>query len=404
MRIDKERDCERMSIGIDSRDILRHGVDKEIERLRQQIKKLESKKAVPTIEPSMTLGVAIITKNGANTILRAIKSMSGYADECVVVDTGSTDGTRKLLENYGFTVGLGGDKRMYTFKWCDDFSAARNYAQSKCKADYILWLDDDDEVPEDTAKLIKAAMDNPGPKTTNKTVSFSLNMINVVNDQPIGEQVMQPRIYPNVDNIHWEGSIHESYIPSLEKLGIQNVSISNAYIHHWGYNSPELNEQKNRRNMEYLKREEKSPMSLYHLGTTSMCMNSMEDAVKYYEEMLEAYPHMQEEFKDHVKYMLATCYIDLGGNEKALTLLENNTKPDAKFWLAEICLRMGEITHAINGYWKYLGMKDITDPWGTKSLYYRHCCYMRLKEIYSRKLEYIEESCKQEYPEEVQWK
>ena len=65
-----------------------------------------------------------------------------FADEIVVVDTGSTDNTVKVAENF--------TDKVYFYAWCDDFSKARNYAISKATCEYVMWLDADDIVPPET--------------------------------------------------------------------------------------------------------------------------------------------------------------------------------------------------------------------------------------------------------------
>ena len=47
-----------------------------------------------------------------------LSNAAAYADERIVVDTGSTDGTRSMAEAAG--------ARVFDFAWQDDFAAARN--------------------------------------------------------------------------------------------------------------------------------------------------------------------------------------------------------------------------------------------------------------------------------------
>src|SRR3990167_7436845 len=57
-------------------------------------------------------------------------------DELVVLDTGSTDRTVEIAHQYG--------ARVEHFEWVNDFSAARNYAESLCNGEYIYWQDADE--------------------------------------------------------------------------------------------------------------------------------------------------------------------------------------------------------------------------------------------------------------------
>ena len=50
------------------------------------------------------LSVVIIAKNEAHNLPRCLQSVKGLADEVVVVDSGSTDGTLEVCAQYGAAV------------------------------------------------------------------------------------------------------------------------------------------------------------------------------------------------------------------------------------------------------------------------------------------------------------
>lgn len=94
----------------------------------------------------ITVSLCMIVKNEENTIGRCLSSASAIADEIIVVDTGSTDRTKKVVEKFA--------GKIYDFEWIDDFSAARNFAFGKASMDYLLWLDADDIIfPADLVKF-----------------------------------------------------------------------------------------------------------------------------------------------------------------------------------------------------------------------------------------------------------
>ncbi len=85
-----------------------------------------------------TISLALIAKDEANNVKRLFDSVEGCFDEIIFVDTGSSDATVEIATNLGASV--------HHFSWVNDFSAARNFAFSKVKTDYVCWLDLDDEL------------------------------------------------------------------------------------------------------------------------------------------------------------------------------------------------------------------------------------------------------------------
>jgi glycosyltransferase involved in cell wall biosynthesis len=94
-----------------------------------------------------TLSLAMIVRNEGATIERALNAARLFADEMVVVDTGSTDDTVAKARAMG--------AELRHFAWIDDFAAARNYSFSQCAMDWIIWLDGDDVIsPENQIRIL----------------------------------------------------------------------------------------------------------------------------------------------------------------------------------------------------------------------------------------------------------
>ena len=86
------------------------------------------------------ISVCIITKNESEKLKKCLKQLMGYGFEIVVVDTGSTDDTVVMAKKYA-------DKVCY-FSWCNDFSAARNYALTLASNDIVMMIDSDEYLQE----------------------------------------------------------------------------------------------------------------------------------------------------------------------------------------------------------------------------------------------------------------
>lgn len=93
----------------------------------------------------MTVSVTLICKNEEQNLERLLPTLT-FADEIVVVDTGSCDGTVTVARRY--------TDKVYFYAWRDNFASARNYAVSKATCDFVMWLDADDELPQDTVNAL----------------------------------------------------------------------------------------------------------------------------------------------------------------------------------------------------------------------------------------------------------
>ncbi len=97
----------------------------------------------------MRLSVCVITHNEEANIRRTLASVKNFADEMIVVDSGSTDRTVAVAEECGAKV--------FMEPW-KGFAAQKNSAMAKATGDWILSLDADEEVSPELAASIKAVV------------------------------------------------------------------------------------------------------------------------------------------------------------------------------------------------------------------------------------------------------
>lgn len=145
------------------------------------------------------LTLNMIVRDEAETLPTCLKSVKDFVDELVIVDTGSVDGTVGIAESHGAEV--------HTFKWCDNFSAARNFALSKVKTPWTLWLDADDMVknPEILPDLCAMAHKQRASGVWSTYVQ--------------DESSYQRRLQLFRTNcFKWEGYIHESPVAKHDKF------------------------------------------------------------------------------------------------------------------------------------------------------------------------------------------
>lgn len=95
-----------------------------------------------------TLSVAIITLNEEENLNRTLASVA-WADEIVVLDSGSTDRTAAIAATRG--------ARFVTERW-RGFAAQKNRALDLCSSDWILSLDADEVVTPELAASIQRVL------------------------------------------------------------------------------------------------------------------------------------------------------------------------------------------------------------------------------------------------------
>jgi glycosyltransferase involved in cell wall biosynthesis len=97
---------------------------------------------------SLSLSVVIITFNEEANLARTLASVA-WADEIVVVDSGSTDRTREVAESF---------RAKFCVEPWKGFAAQKNSALAKATGDWILSLDADEEVEPSLADEIRTVL------------------------------------------------------------------------------------------------------------------------------------------------------------------------------------------------------------------------------------------------------
>lgn len=100
-----------------------------------------------------TISIAVIAKNEADRIGRLLKNAS-FADEVVVVDSGSTDGTQALCEKMGARV---------IFNAWPGYAEQKNFAMGQTTSEWVLNLDADEEISGALAVEILKAVEHAAP-------------------------------------------------------------------------------------------------------------------------------------------------------------------------------------------------------------------------------------------------
>jgi len=149
-----------------------------------------------------TISIAVIAKNEVDRIGRLLKSVM-FADEVIVVDSGSTDGTQALCERMGAKV---------VFNEWPGYALQKQFAMERTTSEWILNLDADEEVSEALAAEILNVVRNAEPEVC----GFSMPRLS----RYLGRWIKHGGWYPDVKlrlvrrgNGKWsEDALHEKLV------------------------------------------------------------------------------------------------------------------------------------------------------------------------------------------------
>ncbi|NQX70104.1 glycosyltransferase [Paenibacillus alba] len=312
------------------------------------------------------LSLCMIVKNEEKVLRRCLTSIRDCVDEIIIIDTGSTDGTKEIAREY--------TEQLYEYKWEQDFSAARNEALRKSRSKWILVLDADEYVQtEELAQMrnFLLSMDSTKP------VSFLLPIYNFTESVQSGKFVESTaiRIFLNHPDIYFVRPIHEQLVYQNGEL--QTTFYPSLHIFHTGYTEETLREKdKSNRNLaifEKLKEtKEFEEYDYYTLGNEYFAIRDFPKALENYKKAMTSRSKNQvymlhcfnrtvsvlmtlelfddamslveegiQRWPDQVDYFCfkAAIYKDVGLYEKA-----------AEFF--ELCIQMAENPKDSNGrYW-----------------------------------------------------
>jgi tetratricopeptide (TPR) repeat protein len=172
----------------------------------------------------MELSLCAIAKNEQTLIPQCLKSVKDVVDEIVILDTGSTDRTVDIAKEFG--------ARVYHFKWCNDFAAARNAALNYVQGKWVLVLDADEVLTQGIVPEIKQAIASEYHLVINlvrKEVGASQSPYSLVS-----------RLFRNHPEIRFSRPYHAMVDDSVQALlqrepHWQVVSLSTVAIEHYGY-------------------------------------------------------------------------------------------------------------------------------------------------------------------------
>lgn len=114
----------------------------------------------------LPISVFIITKNEEDRIAKAINSVIEFADEILVIDSGSSDKTVEIATDLGAKV---------LFKEWQGYGPQKVFGESECKNDWILNIDADELLSKELADEIADIFSN---NRQNQYLGYKIKIVN----------------------------------------------------------------------------------------------------------------------------------------------------------------------------------------------------------------------------------
>ncbi|MGH0792372.1 tetratricopeptide repeat-containing glycosyltransferase family 2 protein [Bacillus cereus] len=307
----------------------------------------------------VTISLCMIVKNEEAVLERCLQSVKGIPDEIIIVDTGSTDTTKKIATQW--------TKHVYDFKWVYDFAAARNEAFRHATKEYIFWLDADDVLKPEDAKKLRMLKNVLHPEVDGVSMKYHADFDAQGN---VTGSVIRHRLFKREKGYRWTGIVHEH----VEVAPTDTVWASDVVVTH-----QPLDVKRSIRNLDlyerYLKRGGTlTPHDLFHYGRELSMHERYDEAIDIFEQYLDT-PGIAPDIRLFILNELASCYYFVENVQKeqeisVQSLLYAMPQPIFCCRIGEAFLQKNDVQTAI--FWYELALQvPITYSWSQDKIAFR---------------------------------
>ncbi|MBL8949548.1 MAG: glycosyltransferase family 2 protein [Myxococcaceae bacterium] len=155
----------------------------------------------------MRLSACLMVRDEERWLPGCLASLTGVADEVIVVDTGSRDATVSLARAAG--------ARVEHLAWADDFSAPRNRAVALATGDWVLQIDADERLALQSGASLRAALEAGGFEAglvrLHNAATLDAAPDEVLSGaKRLDEPQWLPRVFRRGPALQWQGVVHEN--------------------------------------------------------------------------------------------------------------------------------------------------------------------------------------------------
>ena len=225
-----------------------------------------------------SISACAIMKNEISHVEAWLNNVRVFAQEIIVVDTGSTDGTNEFLAKQF-------DVKLISYEWQHDFAQAKNVALQEATGDWLVFTDADEcyyhpeNITEYLGKLDRQSADID-------VIFCPIDNIDADSNNEIINSDVVPRIIRNHVGIKYMGAVHEQLTKGREPWQDIKYVVAdrNLAIRHTGY-STKVIPFKHQRNYEILcqvmGKSNKPEMYYGFLSESLLGMEKYQQALEY---------------------------------------------------------------------------------------------------------------------------
>lgn len=219
----------------------------------------------------------MIVKDEERNLSLTLPNLVQCADKVIIIDTGSSDGTKKFASSHGAEV--------HDFAWTGDFSAARNESLKYAGSDWIMWLDADEYMKKEDLCRLRDYLD----RTEANIIYIPINECEYGATET-SSFYMRDKIFRNNIGIRFVRPVNEQVVSPAGAKRTEERFMDIA-IYHWGANlPPDLADKKNTARLSLLEQASSDhvddPGFNYILAKKYEQLKMFEKAIFYYDKVI----------------------------------------------------------------------------------------------------------------------
>jgi GT2 family glycosyltransferase/tetratricopeptide (TPR) repeat protein/2-polyprenyl-3-methyl-5-hydroxy-6-metoxy-1,4-benzoquinol methylase len=279
---------------------------------------LQPKEQILRPHSEQSISLCMIVRDEEAHIADCLKSIKPYVDEMIVVDTGSKDRTLEIARSLGAKV--------IETTWSDSFSAARNVSLEHATGDWIIWMDADDVIDEESGKALRQCIE----QADERILGFIAQVHCPAGPGEEGETIVDHvKLFRNRSDLRFELRIHEQILPSLRRAGGE-IARAPIHVRHTHYDhSPEGQQKKRQRDQRLLELDlaenPEHPFVHFNMGMTALHEKDYPRAITHLRKSVDLSAPQDSQVRKAYA-LLASAYRALDKPQEALQVCQEARK------------------------------------------------------------------------------